>query len=92
MPQAPSIPRELLAKAVAQGWSSERAAADMFGMTLARGFSVHQIGVALDMGLTPERAHQLLETAPLKRRRDSTAHSDEVSASGETEFGALAPA
>ena len=92
MTQAPAIPHELLAKAVARGWSSERAAADMFELALARGFSVDQISVALDVGLTPERAHQLLETAPLKRRRDSASVSDDASASIETEFGALAPA
>ena len=65
MTQAPTIPRELLAKAVAKGWTSDHAATETIERALAKGFSLDQIGVALDMGLTPERAHELLQSAPL---------------------------
>lgn len=64
MTQAPSVPDELLTKAVTKGWISQKAASETFELALARGFSLDQIGVALDMGLTPERAHELLQTAP----------------------------
>ena len=59
----PVIPSDLLVKAIDWGWRSDREAAQMFRRALATGFSMDQIGVALDMGLTPERAVQLLESA-----------------------------
>ncbi len=65
MTTAPAIPRELVARAVEKGWVSERAATETIELALAKGFSLDQLSVALDMGLTPERAHELLQTAPL---------------------------
>jgi hypothetical protein len=65
MTQAPVIPAELLTKAVSKGWVSQNAAQETIELALAKGFSLEQVGVALDMGLTPERASQMLEMAPL---------------------------
>ncbi len=70
MTQARPIPEELLDKAVAKGWTSRKAAADTIELALAKGFSVEQLGVALDMGLTPERAHELLQRAALFVRNE----------------------
>lgn len=65
MVTAAKIPAELITKAVQKGWVSERAATETIELALAKGFSLEQLGVALDMGLTPERAHELLQTAPV---------------------------
>jgi len=64
MTTAPTIPTELITKALQKGWLSERAATETIELALAKGFSLEQLGVALDMGLTPERASQMLEMAP----------------------------
>jgi hypothetical protein len=65
MTTAPTIPAELITKALQKGWISERSATETIELALAKGFSLDQIGVALDMGLTPERASHMLEMAPL---------------------------
>ncbi len=77
MTQASVIPVELLRKAVEHGWTSERAAEETIQLALAKGFSLDQIGIALDSGLTPERVHHLLETAPLFKGRDGDVFTDE---------------
>jgi hypothetical protein len=64
-------------KAVASGWTSERAATDTIELALAKGFSIEQIGVALDMGLTPERASQMLEMAPLVNAPNGDIYSEQ---------------
>jgi hypothetical protein len=77
MTQAPAIPRELVDKALARGWTSEASVEETIQRALAKGFSLTQLGVALDMGLTPERAHELLETAPLFSRADGDIFTDQ---------------
>ena len=77
MTQAPVIPSELLTKAVAKGWTSQKAAADTIELALAKGFSLDQIGVALDMGLTPERAGQMMEMAPFINTQNGDVFNDQ---------------
>jgi hypothetical protein len=68
MTQAPTIPEQLVQRALANGWTSEAAVQETIQRALAKGFSIGQFGLALDMGLTPERVHELLETAPVFNR------------------------
>lgn len=77
MTQAPVIPPELLTKAVTKGWTSQKAAQDTIELALAKGFSLEQVGVALDMGLTPERAGQMLEMAPLISRQNGDVFNEQ---------------
>lgn len=77
MTQAPPIPPDLIQRAVARGWRSEAAAKETIELALAKGFSLGQIGLALDNGLTPERAHEMLETAPLFERADGDVFTEE---------------
>src|SRR5437879_543799 len=77
MTQSPVIPDELLTKAATKGWTSQKAATETIELVLAKGFSLEQIGVALDMGLTPERAHELLQSAPLLASRDGDIFSEQ---------------
>jgi hypothetical protein len=70
MTQAPTIPGELLKQAVAKGWPSEREAADTIERALASGFTLDQIRVGLEMGLTPERANEFLKIGPRLRSTD----------------------
>ena len=79
MTQAPAIPKELLAKAVSRGWTSERAASDTIELALAKGFSLEQIGVAMDMGLTPERAAEYLQMASTLRAPGGSVFNDQQS-------------
>ncbi len=77
MTQAPSIPRELITRAVEKGWTSERSATETIELALAKGFSIEQIGVALDMGLTPERAGEFLQLAERLGGQDADVFSEE---------------
>lgn len=77
MTQAPPIPADLIQRALAHGWRSEAAAKQTIELALAKGFSLGQIGLALDNGLTPERAHEMLETAPLFARADGDIFNEE---------------
>ena len=64
MTQAPVVPAELVKRALSRGWTSEAAATEAISKALDKGFTLGQIGLALDNGLTAETASQLLETAP----------------------------
>ena len=78
MAQSPAtIPPELLKRAVAHGWPSEAAAADTINRALDRGLTLGQVGLALDNGLTPEGAAQLLETSQLFARHDGDIFTEE---------------
>ncbi len=80
MTQAPAVPKELLAKAVNKGWTSERAASETIEVAIAKGFSLDQISVALDNGLTPERAADFLQMALSLRSPDGNVFNEEQSA------------
>jgi hypothetical protein len=75
--QAPSVLSDLVQRAVARGWTSPAAAEETIQRALARGFSLGQIGLALDNGLTPERAHEMLESAPLFARTNGDVFTEE---------------
>lgn len=77
MTQAPAIPEGLLDKALTKGWTSRDAATRTIEQALAKGYTIQQFGVALDMGLTPDRAAQFLQLEPPAPRPPGQVFSEE---------------
>jgi hypothetical protein len=77
MTQAPPIPQTIVDRALAQGWTSPAAVEETVQRALEKGLTFVQIGLALDHGLTPEKAHEFFESARIFNRPDGDVFTDE---------------